>query len=283
MNAPVHTNFHSSDLLPISALVVGLDEGHLLSDCLKSLSFCRERVYIDLGSRDDSVEIALSLGWNAEIHERVPFVEIIHQKLSGRLKYDWVLYLDPDERAGPATAATIGPLVTMQEGSQVGAIRVPCDYYFKRKQIMGTPWGSANTRRFVVNKTRVSFRSEVHRGTEINPGFHEEQLDEDGLRIQHFWSDSWKSLLAKHVRYLKSEGVSKYSAGRRTSLFTVLTTPWKTLVDTIRHKAPFRDGITGIGLSCLWVIYKSAAEWALLVHQSRVKQDQNKTPKPASR
>lgn len=260
-----------ADLLPISAVVVGLNEGHLLPDALQSLSFCRERVYVDLGSQDDSLKIATSLGWNVLAHERVPFVEVIHRELAGQLRFDWFLYLDPDERAGYGTDDALRRYVTSAEKSPVGAIRVPCDYYFKGRRLVGTPWGFGNTRRFVVNRTRVTFRSEVHRGTEINPGFREVHLNQNGVRIRHLWSDSWKNLLSKHIRYLKSEGASKHSAGQRTSVYTALVTPWRVTVDTIRYKAPFRDGPTGVGLSTLWLVYKAAAEWALLIHQYKVK------------
>lgn len=260
-----------ADLLPICAIVVGLDEGHLLLESLESVSFCRERLYVDLGSSDNSLEIASSIGWDTVVHKRVPFVEIIHQELATQFRFDWVLYLDPDERVGPGTADALRRYVTLNEEPLVGAIRVPCDYYFKQRKIVGTPWGFGNTRRFVVNRTRVSFKSEVHRGTEIIPGFREAIIEENGVRIQHFWSDSWRNLFSKHIRYLKSEGQSKFSAGRRTSLLRALRTPWRVTADTILHKAPFRDGPTGVGLSFLWVIYKSAVEWALLIHQHRVK------------
>ena len=226
---------------------------------------------MDLGSSDNSLEIASSIGWDIIVHQRVPFVEIIHEQLASKFKFDWVLYLDPDERAGPGTGEALRRYVTLEGESLVGAIRVPCDYYFKRRRLVGTPWGFGNTRRFLVNKTRVSFKSEVHRGTEIIPGFREVIIEENGAHIQHFWSDSWRNLFSKHIRYLRSEGESKFSAGRRTSLFRALVTPWRVVLDTIRHKAPFRDGPTGIGLSSLWVIYKSAVEWALLLHQHRVK------------
>ena len=78
--------------LPISAIVVGCNESHLLENCLKSLKFCNELIYIDLESQDNSISKARKYVSQIIERERVPIVEIIHAQIQNITKYKWILF-----------------------------------------------------------------------------------------------------------------------------------------------------------------------------------------------
>lgn len=257
---------------PISAIVVGLNEGHLLGECLASASFCDEKLYVDLGSRDNSLEIARELGWETKSLDPVPIVEFVHSELKSSMKHPWILFLDPDERISPSLASSVVGLFKQGIPETVGALSAPCLFHFKGKRLAGTPWGGEKLRPFIAHRDRFSLTTEVHRGREVLEGFEFCQVGSfhSNEHIKHFWSDSWGKLIQKHRRYLRHEGVSQLTAGRRTTPYRLLLSFPRYAAQVLREKEPFKDGLRGIGLSVLWVTYKFLAEWELFKKQKRI-------------
>ena len=253
--------------LPISAIVVGLDEGYLLRNCLASLNFCSELIYVDLGSHDDSVLIAQELATTVTHHDLVPIGEYVVAKLVNDLKHDWVLFLDPDEVLDSILQNDIAKLFEQDKISDtIGVISAPEVYYFKNRLLNGTPWGGVRGRLLIAHRRRFKFSAEVHRGRELNTGFEQLPLQTEGI-IHHYWSSSWKSLFRKHRRYLKLEGRSLYSTGQRISLGGVVVALPNRLVSTFRESWKISDGMRGFLLCLFWVWYKSAAQFSLWSYQ----------------
>ena len=256
---------------PISAIVVGLNEGHLLRECLESANFCDQKVYVDLGSQDNSLEIAHELGWDSRAHDLVPIGEFIVSELKNSMNHPWILFLDPDERISRELGSSILQLFSQGIPSAVGVITAPWLFHFKGKKLQGTPWGGRKSRPFIAHRERFSLTTEVHRGRQLLDGFEPYPVgDHDsGEHINHFWSESWGDLIAKHRRYLRLEGESQFSAGRRTTAYRLLMSLPRLVSRVLREKEPFKDGLSGLGLSLLWVTYQFLAEWELFLQQRR--------------
>ncbi len=86
---------------PVSAIVTTFNAERLLPDCLASLGWCDEILLVDSFSTDDTVAIA-------RCHDRVRVLQ--RQYYGGasqknwaidRVRHDWVLILDADERVTP--------------------------------------------------------------------------------------------------------------------------------------------------------------------------------------
>ncbi len=90
----------------LSAIVITRDEAANIGDCLDSLAFCDERIVVDCGSRDATVEIARGKGARVEVHEWAGFGRQKNYALS-LATGAWVLSIDADERATPELAAAI--------------------------------------------------------------------------------------------------------------------------------------------------------------------------------
>lgn len=247
----------------ISAIVVGLNEAHLLGDCLTGIWFCDEIIYVDLGSIDNSVEVAQRHGAEVRHHDRVPSGEYIVAELCGEARHDWILFIDPDENLDSLIAEELmSRFESFDKSSNVGSVAGPWQFYFKGKALVGTPWGGAKPRPFLANRNRFEFAPETHRGRILRHGFDQELLVEGG-QIDHYWSNSWLGLVRKHLRYLKTEGGSRFRRGERISLGGVVASVPKTISQTYGGSWDKRDGLQGVMLCALWVWYKSMALFSL--------------------
>jgi hypothetical protein len=100
----------------LSAIVITKNEAANIGDCLDSLAFCDERIVVDCGSTDATVEIARGKGARVEFHEWSgdgPQRNFALSLATG----NWVLNLDADERVPPALAAEIKTAVAAGGGA----------------------------------------------------------------------------------------------------------------------------------------------------------------------
>lgn len=90
----------------LSAIIITKNEAVNIADCLDSVAFCDERVVVDSGSEDDTVQIAEGKGARVSVHA---FEGFGHQRNHAMsiAQGDWILSIDADERVSPALAAEI--------------------------------------------------------------------------------------------------------------------------------------------------------------------------------
>jgi glycosyltransferase involved in cell wall biosynthesis len=90
----------------LSAIVIAHNEAANIGDCLDALAFCDERIVVDSGSSDGTVDIARSKGARVETNAWRGFGPQKNYALS-LATGDWVLSIDADERVRPELAAAI--------------------------------------------------------------------------------------------------------------------------------------------------------------------------------
>jgi glycosyltransferase involved in cell wall biosynthesis len=246
--------------LPISAIVVGYNEAHLLDECLSSITFCDEILYFDLNSSDNSIEIATKCHAKVKKHDRVPGCEWIHSSFADKTTNEWVLITDPDEVIDCALVEELKDIFKNGLHPEVGAIIVPCVFYFKQLKLKGTAWGGVNNRVLIANNKRFDFSNHVHVGRNLKKGFRYLELSFTQANVvHHYWMQGYKKLFAKHSRYLKNEGEARYSIGHRTSFKEIAFEPWRQFVFSFITKKGHRDGLTGLFLSLFWAWYQTFA------------------------
>lgn len=89
--------------MKVTAAVIALDEERNIVACLDSMAWADERLVLDGGSADRTVELAHATG--ARVESR-PFDDFARQRNAGLAlaKHDWVLFVDADERVTPELA-----------------------------------------------------------------------------------------------------------------------------------------------------------------------------------
>jgi hypothetical protein len=246
--------------LPISAIVVGYNEGHLLSNCFDGISFCDEILYFDLGSVDDSIEIAKKHNVTIIRHEKVSIVEIIHAKYYEKTKNKWVLITDPDEVISQYLKSEIHELFSSEISGEIGAIVAPLIYFFKKHRLNGTNWGGVNSRVLLIHNERFRFSNSVHFGRKLKEGFSTKTIEfTEKNFIYHFWMQSYNMLYEKHKRYLQHEGEARFLSGHRTQIKSIISSPFVSFLDSFYFKKGYRDGFIGLFLSLFWSWYQTRA------------------------
>lgn len=257
--------------LSISALVVGRNESDLLKDCLKSIQFCEEIVYVDLESTDNWIEQVGNLATRVIKHSIVPIGEYIQEEYKDQLKNDWILIIDPDERVSVNLYNDIKRLFSQGIDDSIGGIYVPCLFYFKSHPLKGTPWGGSNYRLLIFNRNRYLISGQVHAGRSVLEPYKDYFLPyKDGNVDHHYWMMSYSQLIEKHKRYLKLEPTSRYNSGMRSSLKRVYYTPIREFRYAFFEKKGYKDGLIGIFLSFFWAWYQFKAEIGLYKHQKSI-------------
>lgn len=83
--------------MKISAIIIAKNEKDNIRDCIENLSFCDEIIVIDNGSEDNTAKIAESLGAKVFINPTSNFSDSRNLGFK-QANFDWVLYIDADER-----------------------------------------------------------------------------------------------------------------------------------------------------------------------------------------
>ncbi len=252
--------------LPVSAIVVGLNEGSLLRACLPPLAICDELLYFDLGSHDDSIEVAQSFGAKVIPHGPVTSCEWIHAEYASLTKHPWILITDPDEVFSEALIKEIRDLFSGSAlAADVGAVNAPWQFYFGRRKLRGTPWGGINRRIILANRDRFLFRPLIHVGREVKPGYRILNLEPKGDNlVHHYWMRDVRQLWEKHSRYLIKEGEARYARGQRTSTVRTALEPLRAFRQGFLVQRGYRDGFLGFLLCLFWAWYQTMAELRLL-------------------
>jgi glycosyltransferase involved in cell wall biosynthesis len=254
-----------TDRLPLSALVTSRNEGHLLARCLDAIAFCDEVIVIDVESDDDTRAVAEAHGATVVRHPYVAIAEAARVTVAPQARHDWLLVVDPDEEV-PGTLADEVRRLLPDLADDVAAVDAPRQYYFAGKPLAGTVWGGPNHRRLLVRPTAVELTTAIWGGMRIRPGYHVIVLPfTPETAIVHRWASSYRELLVRHRRYLRLEAKDRKAAGEITGLRAVVRTPWISFRQSFLTKHGYRDGLTGLALSCLWAWFRTSGEIRLLV------------------
>lgn len=265
--------------LPLTALVSSRNEGHLLGRCLDSIAFCDEIVVIDIDSDDDTGAIAREHGARVLRHPWVPIAERARLELVHEARHDWLLFLDPDEMFAPRLATQIGELLPAL-AADVAVVDCPWQFYFRDRPLRGTIWGGVTFKRTLARRGSAELRPTVHSGTRPRDGFRAETIAFDGDNaIAHYWSPGYRSLVEKHIRYLRLEGADRRSQGMITGYKDILRTPVPALWESFVVRHGYRDGVDGLLLSVLWSAYATGAKIALLRELDRARSTEATVPR----
>jgi glycosyltransferase involved in cell wall biosynthesis len=243
------------DKIPVSALIGSFNEGYRLENCLRSLSFCDEIFVVNLGSEDNTREVALKYATRYEEFRKISIIEEMHPVFIPKLKHDWFILIDPDEVIRPALAADIKTTLEGVE-SDIAALRVPMFNYFGGKKLLYTTYGGMFHARLLYRRSGINVNDNVHTGISLADGFMRKKIKFTGDNYdEHYWCSGWKQLFEKHRRYVKNEGKAMHNQGIRYNLVKRMKQTATIFYFNFKTRQGYKGGVTGWALSCMAARY----------------------------
>lgn len=236
----------------ISVAIVNFNEAVKLEKCLNSVKdFAVEIVVVDLGSEDESEKICKKFGAKIFAHRKEPFVELVRDFSISKVTGDWILVLDPDEEISESLKKRLKEIV---RENNYDAVNIPRKNIFFGKWIAHTNWWPDKHIRF-FKKGKVKWSEKIHSYPKVEGKVLNLEANPE-LAIIHFGYDNLSQFLERQNRYSEIEAEQLYKSGIHFSWGKFLWWPTREfLVRLIKHQG-YLDGIYGISLVFLIMVYK---------------------------
>jgi glycosyltransferase involved in cell wall biosynthesis len=224
----------------LSAIVITLNEAANIGACLDSLAFCDERIVVDCGSTDATVEIARQKGARVEFHPWSGFGPQKNYALS-LARGTWVLSLDADERVTPELAAAIKVAVADEAAD---AWEFPRLSSFCGRQIYHSGWYPDYVLR-LFRRGKARFDDVIVHERTICAG----AVKRLGPPLLHNAMPKLEDALLRVDRYSTAKAQMLVASGRRVRFFTGIGHGLFSFLRSYVLRLGFLDGAEGFLLA----------------------------------
>ncbi|MEZ5318844.1 MAG: glycosyltransferase family 2 protein [Vicinamibacterales bacterium] len=242
----------------LTVTVITLNEAAHIEACLASAAWADERLVVDSGSTDDTVDRARAAGARVIVRDW-PGYSAQKNFAAGEAAHDWILSLDADERVSPALAEEIR--ARLQADPAEPGFRIPRVTWHLGRWIRSTDWYPDYQLR-LYDRRRARWKPKrVHESVETDgaPG----QLRQD---LEHY---AYRDLSHHHQtmdRYTTLAAEEMHAQGRTAGLADLLLHPPAAFARNYVLRRGFTDGIPGLIVSAMnahYVLLKFAKLWAI--------------------
>jgi glycosyltransferase involved in cell wall biosynthesis len=227
-----------SDLLPLSLVVITRDAGAELAECLASAPFAAEKLVVDSGSSDDTVEVARRSGARV-VETRWRGFGPQKQFAVREAAHDWVLCLDADERVSEPLAASIRALYAHGMPAAPAYALARRNRFLGRWLAHGEGYPDRVVRLFDRRRARWSDDPVHERVIADAPP---ERVSGDLL---HASAESLDAYIAKQNRYSTLQAALLHARGDRAGAFRLAISPLARFLRFYVLKLGFLDGAAG--------------------------------------
>ena len=233
----------------IAVCIVGRNEADKLIECLESVAWADEIVFVDLESVDESVSVAERFGAKIVRHPPVPIVELVRNLAADAASSDWVLALDPDERVEPGLARE---LRVLSRHTDLDLIEIPFMHY-------GFPSSHPSLRYDpkprMYRRDRVRWPEEPHALPRVEAARSYRLPSQDALVMRHERSRNLVEILDRAARYAPAEAQAMIDRGEVFTARAMTTRlAWKAYRQFVQAR-PDRDGVPGLLRATILVQY----------------------------
>jgi glycosyltransferase involved in cell wall biosynthesis len=249
-------------MLRLSAIVITKNEAGNIAGCLDSVAFCDERIVVDCGSSDETVEIAQGNGARVVFHEWGGFGAQKNFALS-LAGGDWVLSLDADERVSVRLAEAINAALANEAAD---AYEFPRRSSFCGRQMQHSGWYPDYVLRL--------FRRGKARFTDV--AVHERVICDGVIKklspdLIHHPVLKLEDALSRVDRYSTASADAIVKSGRRVSFMTGIGHGLAAFFRTYVLRAGFLDGAEGFLLAVANAegsYYRYMKAWLAMRHRN---------------
>jgi glycosyltransferase involved in cell wall biosynthesis len=251
-------------MIPLSVIVLTRNEEKNISECLNSIRSADDIIVVDAQSKDQTVKIAHKFTPSVFIKPWMGFAEA-KTFATTQTKYDWVFWLDADERVTPELSQELERLLL--EGPKYNGYTVARRAYFLGRWIRHSGWYPGRVPR-LFNKKYARFNSAaVHEGLEIDGPVGTLKND-----LLHYTDPNLYHYITKLNRYTSLAAEELVQKNKKFHLSDVVIHPPWMFFKMYVIKKGFMDGIQGLLLallSSLYVFTKYAKLWDLSQNNHR--------------
>lgn len=204
--------------MSVSVVIIAKDEASNIRQCLASAAWADERLVVDTGSSDATIELARATGARVVEHEWLGYgmtKNWAFRQVSG----DWALSLDADERVSEGLAREIQEVG--KEGSACAAYEIPRRFHFMGRWLRhGGCYPNYQLRLFRRGSARYDEAVRVHERLTV-------QGEIGRLRghLEHYSYPTLSDFLAKLDEYSTLWAQQAFERGRRFRWYHVLSLP----------------------------------------------------------
>jgi glycosyltransferase involved in cell wall biosynthesis len=229
----------------LSVIIITKDEARHIEACLRSVAFATERIVVDSGSSDNTVELARACG--ARVIERPDWIGFGAQKnrALAEASGEWVLSIDADERVGKQLETEIRAAMLRDDADGFDIARLT---YFYGHPVRHARWSPNTPSIRLFRRHQGRFREVVvhenvelftqRRGALKTPLEHFSFVDPDGyLRKINLYSTLSAGIL--HER------------GRRAGIFLTLLHTWAAFFKAYFVERAVLDGRVGLMIAIM--------------------------------
>ena len=229
--------------LNLSVLILAKNEEQNIADCVKGVLFAGEVVVIDDFSTDRTAEIAQSLGARVVQHAMDGNWGQQQTFAIQQAKYDWVYFIDADERMTDALAEEIRQAVLKNERYAYRNARLN---FFCGTKVRHGGW-------FPDYGVHLLPREGSYVTGFVHPEIHydcPERKLPAAAHLIHYTYRSWEQYLRKLNFYTTLAAKKKQQAGERASFLDILAHPLFGMFKVYILQSGWRDGRVGFLLAC---------------------------------
>jgi glycosyltransferase involved in cell wall biosynthesis len=224
----------------LSAIVITHNEAANIGECLDALAFCDERIVVDSGSSDGTVDIARGKGARVESHDWQGFGPQKNYALS-LATGDWVLSIDADERVTPELAAAIK---TAMADTSADGFEFPRRSSFCGREMKHSGWYPDYVLR-LFRRGKARFDDALVHERVICDGA-VKQLDQPLL---HYPVSKLEDALSRMGRYSTASAAALVASGRRVSFVAGIGHGLYSFLRSYVLRLGFLDGAEGFLLA----------------------------------
>jgi glycosyltransferase involved in cell wall biosynthesis len=259
--------FNLNPMTQISLVVITRNAEEHIADCLNSVPFAVDKVVLDNGSTDKTLEIAQRCGARVFTEEWRGFGPQ-KRRATELAKTDWVLNLDADEALSEGSQAELKELLSRSEmDPRLDAFKFPRLSFHMGQWIHHGGWYPDWQIR-LYNRKRANWTSAQ---------LHEKVEAKTSARLQapilHWVFKDLADQVSTNNRYSSLGAADLAKEGVSFSYFHFLTKPWVKFMETYFWKRGFLDGVPGFVIA-VGAAYSVFLKWAKLWEIETLKERQ---------
>lgn len=222
----------------LSALIICYNEAQHIEATIQQVAFAEEIIVVDSFSSDGTFEMLHHYSNVTAIQKTFESFSDQRNFAISQAKYDWVLFLDADERIPQKLQSEI--MATVQN-PKYDAYKIRRQFYFNNQKIRFSGLQSDTTYRlFKKNKARYDETILVHEQLMVS-GTSGEMLN----KMIHYSFSSWAHFKNKMEHYAKLQAKQLFESGKKPTVFKVIFKPFYKFIYNYFFRLGFLDGKAG--------------------------------------